>query len=103
LQEVEGAELHRAHGVVDRAASGEEYDRHAGLLAARVREHVEPGAVFEREIGEHDVERTAIDRGARLVGARDVGDGVAALGQLRGQPAPQRRVVLDDEDVTEAG
>jgi hypothetical protein len=55
--------------------------------------------VREREIGEHQIEGATIDGGARLGDAADVGDGVAALTELGREQAPQRRIVLDDEDV----
>jgi hypothetical protein len=56
--------------------------------------------VREREIGEHEIERAAIDGGARLEHAGDLGDGIAALAELGREQAAQRLIVLDDEDVT---
>jgi hypothetical protein len=101
LQEVERAQLHRAHRVVDGAAPGEEDDGHAGLLEARVREDVEPRAVRDRQIREHEIERPAIDGLARLFHRRHGDDLVAVLRQLGAEQAPERRVVLDDEHVSE--
>ena len=56
-QEVGGALLHRAHGVVDGAEGGHDDDGDVGVRLLGRLQHVEAAARGEAQVGEHDQER----------------------------------------------
>ncbi len=84
-QEVLGALLDRLDREVDRAVSGQDQDRHGGVLALQAAQELETVSVRERVVEKHDV------------GCRRVED----LGRLRAAPCGQHLVALADEEQLE--
>ena len=99
LQVIEGAELHRPHGVLHGPVGGEDDDLHLGLLAPGLPEQIDP---VERarhlEIGDHQVEGSGAQAAQRRDPVRRRGDLVSVAGQGVHQELPDALLVVHHEN-----
>jgi hypothetical protein len=99
---VEGADAHRLDGGVDRAERSHQDDRRVRMQRLGRAQHVEAVRPAHLEIAEHDVERALVQLLDGGVAVRGFVDVVTGLGQPAGQAAPQRIMIVGDENATHA-
>jgi hypothetical protein len=102
-QEVRGALLHRAHGVVDGRIGGHDDDGHVGIRFLGRLQDLEPAARGQLQVGEHDQHAGRLQAAPRLVGVAGLDDGEPAGFQRLAEHAPQGLLVLHDEHVRNGG
>ena len=97
-QKVEGAFLHRGHGVLDATVGGHHDDGRCGVLLLGGPQHAEPVPARQPEVRQHDRRRRLGEQpdGLRLVAG--LGHGVPLTLQGVPQHRAERVLVLDDQD-----
>ena len=95
---VEGADLHRLDGRLDRAERGHQDDRRRRVQRPRGAQHVEAVGAAHVDVADDDVEAALVqplERGVAVGGLVDV---VARVGERAREPAAQRVVIVGDEN-----
>ncbi len=96
---VEGPELHRLHRGIYGAEGGEhDDDRRRRPLLDR-REHLETGHARHLQVGDHQLGRLLLEKPQAGLAVRSGVDVVPLLLQVVLENAPQRTIVVDDEDL----
>ena len=100
LHEVEGADLHRLDGRVNRPEGRHEDDRRARLNGPRRAEHVHAVGAAHAKVGQHDVELAVLqplDGGRPVAGLLHV---VAGVGQRADEALAERIVIVDHQNAS---
>ena len=96
---MEGAGLHGLHGRLDGAEGGEDDDLDLGVQLADLLHDLQPVHAGHADIGEDQIRPFLLEQLQPLLAARRREDGIAFLGEIVFQDAPQALVVVDDQDL----
>jgi hypothetical protein len=78
--------------------AGQDDDRDRAARVLEPGQQIERGAVGQQVVGDHDVERLALERADRGEQVRRLLGDVAAIVEVRRHRQPHRLVVVEDED-----
>ena len=98
-QVIEQTDADGFHGRIHRGVAGHQDAVGARRDLANLAQEIEAVAVFQAEIGHHDIKRVAFERLMRLQGGAGAEDGVALARQVIDEHATQLFVVIDHQDL----
>ena len=98
LDEIGGAVLHGADRVIDGAVSGDHDDSLARIAAANIGQDLQPVAVRERKVQQHEIEWTLCQTGEAFFSGLSRLYAVAFKLEQSFQRLADRRLIVNDEN-----